>query len=132
MSKFKDIYASVSSNRRVKKAASPELEPLLKRIYDEIVCEDADISAVKRSLVDLLSFLASPSGRTDVNCVVTDLFFTLDDLWEKSWHCLPDSLSEILSDTSILHDTIRCPEIARNFGGTPEQILEKLRNLKTE
>jgi len=48
----------------------------------------------------------------------------LSDRWEKDYSDLPDEYSDIISIAGeFLHDTITSPEIAKKFGGTPEQLL---------
>lgn len=53
-------------------------------------------------------------------------------LWETDWveRNLPEGIHDVLSMMGqALHDTVQAPEIARNFGCLPEQLLERVRNL---
>ena len=87
-----------------------------------------DSVALKRSLVDLLVFL-SGEGRSNANCWATDLFFAQSEEWERDWaeQNLPEGLRDVLAMMGeALHDTIQAPEIAKNFGCLPEQLLERL------
>ena len=105
---------------------STDLRPLLSHVYKMIVKRPSEFQEIKDSLVNLLSFLNSESGRTSANCMATDLFFGLAD-WGVNWEDFPEPLTEILDDIGgTLHDTVSNPEIARNFYGLPEQLLERL------
>ena len=109
---------------------APELAPLIRAVYGEVIRPDTDLAEVHRSLHALLSFLASPAGRTHANCVATDSFFMLNDRWERSWEHLPDPYQDLLGLLGdALHDTISAPEIAENFDNTPEQLLSQLQQL---
>ena len=135
MSNFEKIYkqAARGAESKSKGSVSPRLEPLLKDSYDNLIRTPADFVAIKDSLVTLFSFLTSPEGRTDANCWATDLFFSIDDDWEKPWADLPDAFVDVLRDAGgCLHDTIRYPEIARNFDSTPEQLLQRTKGLNVE
>jgi hypothetical protein len=110
---------------------SPRLRPLLHAVYHQSLAEPFDSAALKRSLVDLLGFL-SGEGRSNANCWAADLFFAHSQGWEKDWASqnLPESFHDVLAMMGeTLHDTVRAPEIARNFGCLPEQLLERVRQL---
>lgn len=106
--------------------ASHELQPLLREVYASF----ADAAQLRAALEKLLVFLASPEGRTDANCSTTYYFFTHS---EPEWTTAPPPLRAILDDMSgTLHETIYAPNIARTFEATPEQLLERLQELKIE
>jgi hypothetical protein len=111
---------------------SPELALLLRAVYAEVVRSDSDLGELHRALETLLSFLASAGGRTHANCVATDSFFMLNDLWERDWEHLPEPYRDLLGLLGdALHDTVAAPEIAENFDNTPEQLLAQLRQIKS-
>lgn len=80
----------------------------------------------------LLLFLRSPAGRTNANCVAADHFLGLRDGWgQVSWDHLPPELADVLSIAGdALHDTVAAPEVAQNFGCTPEQLLDQLQRVR--
>jgi hypothetical protein len=86
-----------------------------------------------RALCGELFFAAA--GRTNANCWATDLFFMNSQVWEAHWTEpeLPAPLHDILAKISeALHDTVRNPEIAKNFACLPEQLLAELNRISTE
>lgn len=117
-SDFDLIWKSVVRFRRV----SRELEWLLRDVYVGY----GDPVALRAALERVLEFLVSDAGRTDANCSTTDAFISAT---EDQWRALPEPLLGILDDMGgTLHDAIHAPNIARTFGATPEQLLERLRN----
>ncbi|HUR79304.1 MAG TPA: hypothetical protein VM733_00965 [Thermoanaerobaculia bacterium] len=98
---------------------SRELEPLVRDVHASF----GDDAALRAALERVLTFLATPAGRTDANCDVTDHFIALtEEQWRES------SLAPILSDMGgTLHDAIHAPNVARTFEALPEQLLERLR-----
>jgi hypothetical protein len=108
---------------------SAELSPLLLAVYDELARGSEDHASLKDAIEGLLSFLASPVGRTNANCWAADLFFALGEGWEDvRWEHVPDQLGDVLGDMAMaLHDTVKSPEIAENFDSTPEQLLARVR-----
>ena len=112
-------------------SVSPKLRSLLEAVYRQIHAEPLDLAALKQSLEDLLSFL-SVEGRTNSNCWATDLFFARNENWETDWadRNLPAQLHDVLALMGeALHDTVQAPEIAKNFGCLPEQLLERIRQV---
>jgi len=69
MKGFESLWSSVARARNGE-AVSPDLKPLLLRVYDH----HASQSALRNSLVELLHYLRD-RGRTNANCWATDLFF---------------------------------------------------------
>ena len=107
-------------------ATSPELHSLLQQTYEKIKEQPPKFRDIKISLENLLYYLTTESGRTSANCIATDLFFTLTD-WNMDREIFPETLTDIIGDVSgALHDTVSSPDIARNFGGLPEQLLERI------
>ena len=106
---------------------SLELPPLLLRLRDAVLAA-APTEVVAQALRDVLQFLASEKGRTNANCWAADLFCMEDENWdERRWEHLPPEMGDILGDmASALHDSVRDPDIARNFDSTPEQLLDRL------
>ena len=111
-------------------SVAPELKPLVRNVYQLVVADSPDLHAIKGALMQLLQFLSSPRGRTDANCWAVDLFFSIDEHWERHWNHLPESFAEVLDDLGgALHDTIGEPEIAQNFDSTPEQLLQRVHKI---
>jgi hypothetical protein len=106
--------------------ADATLQPLMQSIRAAVFASPLDVPAVKASLIALLQYLSSPAGRTDANCCAVDGFFSLDD--DLPLERLPDPLQDVFAHIDALHDTITAPQIAENFGSTPEALLERVRN----
>ena len=103
-----------------------ELRTHLSSAYHAIVHRPYDPDRVAEAIRGLLEYLSSPEGRTDANCVTTDLFFCLQEDWADAWEDEPEWLADILADLGgALHDTFRHPDIAKNFDSTPEQLLAR-------
>ncbi len=128
---FKEAYASADS-----KGASDELRPLVQRLYEDLMAEPTrNLDRLKDSIISVLEFLASPYGRTDANCDTVNMFLMdVTDQWERPWpEDLPDDFQKVLGRMAdTLHDTVSAPEIAQNFGSTPEQLLPMARALRRE
>jgi hypothetical protein len=128
---FDHAWAAVAVHREGE-AVSPELRPLLERVYVDILSSPTDLAALKKSLEELLEFL-SGRGRTNANCWAVDLFFCLSNGWERDWtdQSLPEEFHDVLAKMGeALHDTVRSPAVAKNFDCLPEQLLEEVRNLQ--
>jgi hypothetical protein len=79
----------------------------------------------------LLEFLIG-EGRTNANCWAVDLFFAFTQEWEQDWaeRSLPQGYHDVLARMGeALHDTAQAPDIAKDFGCLPEQLLECVRRL---
>jgi hypothetical protein len=126
MATFEEGYA-----RFCKKAGvSQELRPLLARVYDLIHEASVNLPALRDALVALLSFLCEPESRTSDNCRAVDLFFAVDDHWTVKWDILPENYQRLLDDIGgALHNAVDAPDIAENFSSTPEQLLDRARQL---
>lgn len=130
MATFDEAWLAVSRERNGE-SVSPQLRPLLEAVYRRILSEPLDLAALKHSLEDLVFFL-SVEGRTNANCWATDLFFARNENWETDWadRNLPENFHDILAMMGeALHDTVQAPEIARDFGCLPEQLLERIRQV---
>jgi len=128
---FDEAWAAVN-HRRDGESVSPELQPLLRHVYSDILAAPFDRAALKRSLSTLLEYLTT-NGRTNANCWAMDLFFCTSDGWEQDWteQNLPDDFHGCaVADGQALHDTIGAPNIAQNFDGLPEQLLDRVRRLQ--
>jgi len=133
MSGFEDAWSAVASSRD-EEPVSPELRPLLAKIYTDVLSTPLDLVSLKKSLQEVLDFLAG-EGRTNANCWAADMFFCLSEGWERDWteQNLPEDFHEVLALMGeALHDTVGSPEIASNFDCLPEQLLDRVRNLRTE
>ncbi len=112
---------------------SPGLRPLLNDAYDEIVRQPSNLGALKGALDRMLAFLCSAQGRTAANCIEVDRFFFAHMLDGVTWEHLPESYTDVMGDIGgQLHNTFAAPEMAENFDGTPEQLLEQVRALKID
>lgn len=125
---FHEAWLAVSG-RRNGEQVSHRLRPLLEAVYQQLLAESVDLVTLRRSLVELLTFLRG-EGRSNANCWATDLFFAHSEGWERD--CAEQNLPEDFHDVlammgEALHDTVQAPEIAGNFGCLPEQLLERLR-----
>jgi hypothetical protein len=130
MAGFDDAWAVVAGAHGVE-TVSPELKPLVRQVYDDIVSKPVDLAALKRSIEALLEYLAA-AGRTNANCWAVDLFFAVSEGWERDWteQELPDDFHDVLALMGeALHDAVQAPTIAENAGCLPEQLLERVRRL---
>ena len=131
MKGFEQVWSSVAITRGGEEAL-PDLKPLVLSVHNEVTTSPVNLPALKSSLVKLLQYL-SGEGRTNANCLATDLFFCSDDL-EHVWseQDLPEDFHAVLAMMGeALHDTVASPDIARNFGCLPEQLLECAERLET-
>lgn len=130
---FDDAWSAVAGSRDGE-PVSPEMRPLLEKVYARVLSKPWDLVRLKSSLQDLLEFLAG-EGRTNANCWAADMFFCLSEGWERDWteQNLPGDSHEVLALMGeALHDTVKSPEIASNFDCLPEQLLGRVRNLQTD
>lgn len=130
---FDDAWAAVATHRDGESVSS-ELRPLLLNVYLRVLSSPPDLNGLKKSLEELLRYLAG-EGRTNANCWAVDLFFCLSQGWEHDWtdQSLPEDFHDVLVRMGeALHDTVRTPEIARNFDCLPEQLLEQVKRLRVE
>lgn len=132
MSNFELIYQRVALSRNGE-SVSASLKPLLATMYNSLVHRPVDLASIKAHLIALLSFLTTPTGRTNANCWAVDLFFALPEDWDIDWSDLPEAYGDVLGDIGgALHDTIDHPDIAYNFWSTPEQLLERASDLPVD
>jgi hypothetical protein len=128
---FDDAWTAVD-HRKDGERVSHELQPLLRRVYTDVSAVPLDLAAIKQSLTALLEYLGG-SGRTNANCWAVDLFFGNSEGWERDWadQNLPVDFHDVLALMGeALHDTVKTPRIAENFGCLPEQLLERVRRLR--
>lgn len=132
MKGFEQLWASIAKTRDGE-PVTPELKPLLRRVYDDVSASPVNLTGLKHSLMELLGYL-KVEGRTNANCWAADLFFCSDDdLWERDWseQDLPDEFHDVMAMMGqALHDTITRPDIAGNFECLPEQLLERVKRLE--
>jgi len=130
MAGFDEAWAAVN-HRKDGEPVSPELQPLLQRVYADVLAAPIDLVALKGSLTALLEYLRD-NGRTNANCWAADVFFCTSEGWERDWteQSLPDDFHDVLSLMGqALHDTVRTPNIAENYDCLPEQLLDRVRRL---
>ena len=105
MAGFDEAWEAVDHSKDGE-AVSPELQPLLRKVYSEILAAPADLPALKGSLTALLEYL-SAQGRTNANCWAVDMFFCLSEGWERDWteQPLPDDFHDVMALMGqALHD----------------------------
>jgi len=130
---FEDAWSAVAKTREGE-SVSPDLQPLLRKLYLNVLSDPTDLVRLKKSLEELLEFLAS-EGRTNANCWAVDSFFCLSEGWERDWtdQGLPEDFDDVFARMGqALHDAVRTPDIARNFECLPEQLLDQVRRLRTD
>ena len=130
MAGFDQAWLAVA-NPRNGESVSLRLRPLLEAVYHQSLVHPLDSLKLKKSMEDLLVFL-SGEGRSNANCWAADLFFAHSRGWERDWveQNLPEGFHDVLAMMGeALHDTVQSPEIAKNFGCLPEQLLERVRQL---
>jgi hypothetical protein len=66
MAGFNEAWAAVALPRDGE-PVSPELEPLLRQVYSDVLAAPVNLPALKESLTALLEYLAG-RGRTNANC----------------------------------------------------------------
>ncbi|MHC4946322.1 MAG: hypothetical protein ACYTG7_25185 [Planctomycetota bacterium] len=109
---------------------SSALEPLIREVQHELMAEPMDLADLKASLERLLAFLSGEEGRTDQNCVAVTFFFDNYYDWRKDWSHLPEEFQEIFDDLGkFLKYTFADAEAARKYKSTPEQLLERIKEL---
>jgi hypothetical protein len=81
MAGFDDAWAAVDHPKDGEPVSS-ELQPLLRRVYSDVLAAPAHLPALKESLTTLLEYL-SGQGRTNANCWAVDRFFGLSESWER-------------------------------------------------
>jgi hypothetical protein len=114
MAGFDEAWMAVNRSKGGE-SVSPELRPLLRRIYFDVLAAPVDLVALKKSLCALLEYLTD-NGRTKANCWAVGLFFCTSDGWARDWteQDLPDDFQDVLSLMGqALHDTIEAPNIVR-------------------
>ena len=129
MPSFVEAWTAVAVSRDGE-PVSPGLRPLLESVYSDCLSEPLDLTTLRHSLERLLEFL-SGDGRTSANCWAADLFFADCQGWERDWadRDLPEHVHDVLAMMGeALHDTVKDPRVAANFGCLPEQLLERLRS----
>ena len=129
---FGDAWSAVAGSKDGE-PVSPELRPLLAKVYAGVLSTPLDLVRLKSSLQEVLEFLAG-EGRTNANCWAADMFFCLSEGWERDWtdQNLPEEFHEVLALMGeALHDTVGSPEIASDVDCLPEQLLDRVRNLRT-
>jgi hypothetical protein len=130
MAGFDDAWVAVDVQRNGE-MVSPGLRPLLQAVYAQCISQPHNLVELKKSLEDLLTYLAG-EGRTNANCWAVDLFFCTSEGWERDWseQNLPHEFHDVLATMGeALHDTVHAPAIAGNFDALPEQLLERVRHI---
>ncbi|MCP3681315.1 MAG: hypothetical protein GY861_01370 [bacterium] len=128
MTDFDTLYTHHS-----RQGASSALLPLIAELHTVAIRVPINLHAVHAATIAILEFLVIPKNRTDANCVTVDSVLMYDDaLWDRL-EALEDShskLNSVIADMAgALHDTVSAPEIAANVESTPEQLLERARNV---
>ena len=111
-------------------AKADKLEKLVHDVYIQIKRRPSNLKLLKKSFINLFTYLGSSQGRTDKNCQKVDLFFSIRDDWEMGIDHLPNEYQDLIEDIMCLHDTVSSPTIAENFGASPEQLLSRIYKIK--
>jgi len=128
---FEAAWIAVAKDRDGE-SVSTALNPLLHEVYRQVLSTPQNLPDLKRSLEDLLGFLAG-EGRTNANCWAVDLFFGLPEGWDWGDQELPEEFHDVLAMMGeALHDTVRAKDFAENFDCLPEQILERVRRIRID
>jgi hypothetical protein len=114
--------------QRIAGSAPTSLRPIFREVHDAYASRPPDAVRAKSALVSLFTYLASPDARTHANVCAVERFLMEDPALTKDT-ALPPEFVEFILNADALHDTIESPEVAENFESTPEQLLEKARNL---
>jgi hypothetical protein len=132
MAGFDEAWAAVNHPREME--VSGDLQPLLYRVYTNVLATPVDLLALKTSRTEVLEYLCG-RGRTNANCWAVDMFFCLSEGWERDWteQSLPEDFHDVLSLMGqALHDTVKTLALAENFDCLPEQLLERARRLQSD
>ena len=98
MTQFEKVWKEYAS-----KGTAPELQPLVKEVYDGLLSQPAELNQIKTSLENLMRFLSDPQGRTQNNCLTVENFFSdLSDEWRKDVLDLPSEYKGILDEIEVL------------------------------
>jgi hypothetical protein len=99
-------------------------------VRTELLSAEPSVERLRSIVTDLLMFLASRRGRTDSNVRYIDYGLSNDDdVWDRVelLEAKDPILADVIRDMAgALHDTVKAPNIARNFDSTPEQLLARL------
>ena len=110
MAYFESLWRSAVRYRQVTR----ELEALVRSVY--------------RDLQERSPSLASHPPPAARRCCAVDFFFSQ---CQTAWDALPPALRAVFDGRSgTLHDAIYAPKIAANFGSLPEQLLERVREVR--
>jgi hypothetical protein len=126
MENFFDLQSRIDKENEKQKVID-----LAEAVFQVAIQSNPDMSQLKSRLIELLSFLCSPEGRTDENCQIVDSYFCTKNNWSYCIKHLPIEAYEILFDIGgTLHDTFENPDIAANFQSLPEQLLERVEKME--
>ena len=107
-----------------------ELQSLITNLEAALQESPQEKQNVKAAIIGVLDFLCSTEGRTAANCETAGLFLLLAEERGTGGSGLPDLYQSILIDMGYqLHDTFGAPAIAENFRSTPEQLLQRAKQL---
>jgi len=128
---FDEAWAAVN-HLKDGEPVSPELHPLLRRVYADVLGTPADLAAFAGE--PLRNYLNTSSKKGERTQTAGPSIFSsgTSEGWERDWteQSLPDDFHDVLSLMGqALHDTIRTPNIAENFDCLPEQLLDHVRRL---
>jgi hypothetical protein len=133
MTGFEEAWSAAAISRDGE-VVSPLLRPLLNEVYVQVLAKPKNLPALKKSLAQLLTFLAG-EGRSNANCWAVDLFFCSSGEWGSDWsdQGLPDEFHDVLARMGeALHDTVRAKDVAENFDCLPEQLLDRVNRIDTD
>jgi len=107
-----------------------EIMELLEALKITIDKQDTSRNEIISSIEDVLTWLVE--NNTDENCRMVDNYIAIN-IEHTQRMKLPEDIQEIIFDMGgALHDTHTSPEVAKNFASTPEQLLYRLLEIKSE
>jgi len=107
-----------------------ELDMMLERLRIECTRSQTSRTNILSAITNLLEWLNQPENNNDLNCKQVDNYIANKVIANRSYETLPSDIKNILFDMGgALNDTHTFPEIATNFESTPQQLLERLRNM---
>jgi hypothetical protein len=91
-----------------------------------------DLFKIKGILIQIFEFLLTPQGRSQENLnSVQKALLDVQDLEEKL-DAIPEDYADIIENAaSLLHETLKDPQLVEDMEATPEILLRKAKGLVT-
>lgn len=118
----------MSMNNKPLESADQKTVDAVKQLTSVLTQKPDDLCAIKEEMIKLFEYLSSEEGRTNSNCMAVDEYFIVNDFWADI--DLPDEFHDIISDAAgVLRDAVSAPEVTADLESTPEQLLERTKQL---